>query len=631
MSLTKVTRKPFKAYLFGLMIFFIFFAFSLQYKGPIHRTDEMAYMSKAAAIAGYVTDRANPWYAGYSLLLAPLFHVFSDPFLIWKGVLFLNAVMWGLSFVVLFHVLTHLFPNKEDAQILEAMSICAIYPAFITMSSYAFATSAFSFFFMLALWTIIKYQCSGNLLWHFVSALLIGYLYWIHPTGLGIAAAYVILLLFEYKRNWKNILLQLITIACMILAYQHILHPWLNSIMDFRDHTGHEYLSARKMISYFFDIKNTSILIICLFGQYVYFTVSTLGIFHSFLIDFCRRIKENYRRISLHEIDFWIPAFVCLSFFFIVLMGAMSLVAHTNIQDTIPSCFLLHGRYPEHIVLPLLGILLLSYNQKIKISAAFILLLSGYLYWIPFLKVVPDFNPVNLTAYWPVVFRADFYSAALVSTLVVLLACYMKKKFVKVMLVISYIICIFYQKSSHYDALEFYSRTLELTDYIRETFPQGTTIAFDLRSLSLDARNRLLNYQSYAYFLYDYDYRRMTGEEWDNLSEGVFLTYTPEDYTTGKSGHLVFGPYLPLKAGKYHLTIKGKVTTLDKAFVDVVSDQAKVEHLRGTPLKSEDDVIFQDTFDINVDVTDYEVRIFAGENDVIRFDSYILEKIETGS
>lgn len=132
----------------GIAVFLIYFIFSLQYKIPMYLSDETAYMTKAAAIAGYPTDMASSWYAGYPLLLAPLFWIFSDPFVIWKGVMFLNALMFGASFAILFYLMVYIFPDKSIKQILTAVAVSALYPAFISMSGYSFATPGFILCFM---------------------------------------------------------------------------------------------------------------------------------------------------------------------------------------------------------------------------------------------------------------------------------------------------------------------------------------------------------------------------------------------------------------------------------------------------------------------------------------------------
>ena len=519
-----IIRKPFWAYLFGLTIFLIFFAFSLQYKSPAYLSDEIGYLSKAAAIAGYVTDMANQWHAGYSLILAPLFLIFSDPFTIWRGVLFLNAVMCGLSFIVLYYVLINIFPQKNDAQILGAMTICAFYPAFITMSGYAFASSAFSFFFMLVLWTLPKCWGERNLSWCFLNAILVGYLFWIHPTAYGVIAAYIILSLL-YRQNWGSFILKLVTICSMVFLYRFLFHPWLNSVMTLGVIGAVEYLPVREVIFRFLDVTYITILIFYIFGQYVYFTVATLGMFNSFLIDFFHNAKNNYQHIVSNKDKFFIPGFIILSFLFIIVIGAMVLITYAPSRYNALFAWLLHGRYPEHIFLPLLGILLLSDSNKFKFFSPIVVLLSGYLYWAPFLKIVPYFNPVNLMAYWPaVLFNENFYAATLVSTLVVLSACYMKKRFMYVVLIALYVVCILHQRNAHLDGIENHSRPSTFVSYIRETFPRGSVVAFDLNSRSLDRMNR---YQLYSFFLYDYNYRTMTYEEWSATNDGVFLTFSP--------------------------------------------------------------------------------------------------------
>ncbi|GHV44107.1 hypothetical protein FACS1894204_00680 [Synergistales bacterium] len=103
-------------------------------------------------------------------------------------------------------------------------------------------------------------------------------------------------------------------------------------------------------------------------------------------------------------------------------------------------------------------------------------------------------------------------------------------------------------------------------------------------------------------------------------------------YSTGHNGTLVYGPYNTIKAGKYHLTVMGHIDSVDKAYLDIVSQQGAKQYafFKLEPsIVASDGIILQEDFVISEDVTDYEVRIFVGEQDNIRFDGYQIELLVT--
>jgi glycosyltransferase involved in cell wall biosynthesis/ADP-heptose:LPS heptosyltransferase len=89
-------------------------------------------------------------------------------------------------------------------------------------------------------------------------------------------------------------------------------------------------------------------------------------------------------------------------------------------------------------------------------------------------------------------------------------------------------------------------------------------------------------------------------------------------HSTGKNGHLVFGPYMELAAGTYRLLLWGRATRWSQrdAF-DVVHDSGRVElfrgllgHLGAGPWRLEVELILDE------DVRDLEIRVLVGEEAV---------------
>lgn len=96
--------------------------------------------------------------------------------------------------------------------------------------------------------------------------------------------------------------------------------------------------------------------------------------------------------------------------------------------------------------------------------------------------------------------------------------------------------------------------------------------------------------------------------------------------TKSKSGFLIYGPYVPLKAGKYYLSVNGQATRLVSAYVDVVSDKGAKVHARVDLSKSTNSFLV-DKFEVNLPpgINDLEVRVWVGEGDEITLHGYSLK------
>lgn len=106
--------------------------------------------------------------------------------------------------------------------------------------------------------------------------------------------------------------------------------------------------------------------------------------------------------------------------------------------------------------------------------------------------------------------------------------------------------------------------------------------------------------------------------------------------TVSEAGFLIFGPYHPLKAGAYQVTITGSWQHLTgNEIVDMAYEQGtqKIFKLSLSKLLSESDQSIQTTFNIANDIGDFEIRIWVEQNtqlslNEIRIDTVKPEDVE---
>ncbi|NLY09867.1 MAG: hypothetical protein GXZ11_08315 [Tissierellia bacterium] len=389
--------------LLSLGVFLIYWLFNRQYTGPAYLSDEIGYLSKAAAFAGYPVDMASSWHGGYSLILSPLFIIFSDPYLIWQAIMIINAILWACSFVILFCLLNKCFPGKNFRSILGTVLICAIYPSWITMSGYAFSTSCFVLFYMLSIIALQKIDISKawTVLPH---SLLAGFLYWIHPTGLAVMVAsfLVVFVLSWNKRSFISLVLNSSTIVIMLVVYKFGVHEWLAAIMTPEGYTASDhYGSITEVFGNFFNFDFWKTWVPIFFGQMSYLLIASFGLVYVAIGEIWDRLKEGLHSFNSKE---WLinstMLFCFLSVLGVLLMGSLYFASNSLLRTDI----VIYGRYSEMVLLPLLGIgVLSSWRFRHLFRSVLIILLSTLL--VTIYTCTTDIgnynNLVNIQSFWP--------------------------------------------------------------------------------------------------------------------------------------------------------------------------------------------------------------------------------------
>lgn len=102
-------------------------------------------------------------------------------------------------------------------------------------------------------------------------------------------------------------------------------------------------------------------------------------------------------------------------------------------------------------------------------------------------------------------------------------------------------------------------------------------------------------------------------------------------YTNGQEGFLCFGPYVPLNAGRYHLTVKGKASLIENAWVDIASNQGKQQYAKilfSNTGDNEDHVLISEFITLDKPVDDLEIRVYVSASEKMRLDGYELVEIK---
>ncbi|GAA4409072.1 hypothetical protein GCM10011450_27170 [Advenella faeciporci] len=117
-------------------------------------------------------------------------------------------------------------------------------------------------------------------------------------------------------------------------------------------------------------------------------------------------------------------------------------------------------------------------------------------------------------------------------------------------------------------------------------------------------------------------------ESFTNLPSNVGLVVNHSKQSDGRAGYLAYGPYVPLKAGKYKLTVFGSSKKLNGAYIDIVSDKGDVVYKKiELPQYVKGSLLDEVSIDIPENALDLEVRVWVNEDDELTFSGYKLESV----
>jgi len=580
-------------------IFFGFLVFSLQYGGPTQLWDEVGYLTKAAAIAGHKIDLAGSYHGGYAFLLAPLFKILSGPSGVWLGVLALNAAVWTLTFGVLFFFLRTAFPERSIKVTLAVTIASACYPAWIAMNGYALATTWFVLIYMLSV-VVLQRAMRGRPLLIVIYSLLVGFLYWIHPTGLAVVVASFFTVI-GYAVSSRHVVILplhfLITVG-MILGYRYGVDPWLNSITSYSEVLFSQHYDEKipRLVNNLQNLQFWVLWVLLALGQFSYILITSLGLCSYAFFDVWTRFfytaKADQRRASCGNTD-WVFAYLAIATLGMVLMGSLSFASNLGFSK-VRMDFWFYGRYSEMTLLPLIAVGMMSrWRIRYTVITALFLLVNAFLLAIAqqWYQLDPGYNSLNLQSFWPRDLVGGFGGLRdwflMGAMAVVLVYAVKKRRFLWVALPL-YAISIYTHSSYHLAVRKVHSTPTGIVQYVRSNFsPSDTTcMGFDthiqkeIELQTADLRGLIISplkkerRNLYTYYFYDYSLRGMSPEEWLRDCNGPYLTYRGDQFMTPDNATYIAreaktGLFLVVRSAELSkLPIASDPVTLDGAYFD---------------------------------------------------------------
>jgi len=526
-----VNRYIASPYILPLLVFVSFFILSLGIGGPAYMSDEIGYLDKAATISGSTVHFTTSWFAGYSFLISPAFFLSSDPYVEWNIILVLNALMWAGSAALLQYVLRSTHPHASKRAIFLATCGAMLYPSWLSMSGYAFATSGFVLFFIAALAALIKSRLT-HLGWLSLAGLCAAYTAWIHPLGFLFVGLFALLLTLQavFKKRWQFLPIAACT-AIISLLYLAVVHPWLNKLMSGSIANDSHYTDGTYKVLHAIFTTDYWIQVGTLFLGLVFFVcIATFGIAGFALKTIGKELKDSNRSWKSFVQD---PRVVVLLLPILLVIGTIGITAVSwGASGQLRIDQWVYGRYTDMYLLPLIGYgLLATWRFKQAVWIAVTVIIAGI-----FLTLVTNpentsfafNNKVNLQALWPMhlasVLHLNHYWVWGVIGVCGVLVCGLmgdnRRKVYLPLLLIPIILTAGSNYLYNVTITRQHATVSSLYTYIRENYSKTDCIGF---TPEVDHNER---FNLYSYYLHGYNVKKMSLEQWQKQScNGPYLTY----------------------------------------------------------------------------------------------------------
>jgi 4-amino-4-deoxy-L-arabinose transferase-like glycosyltransferase len=265
-----------------LLLFFVRALLSLIRSGPVLVADEIGYLGNARAIVGGIGAQMEmaPFYrSGYSLLIAPLLKLSSDPAVEYHLVLVLNAALAAAVFPLLYLLLTR-FAGVPARVALWASLVGAVYPAITVLSQVAMSENAL--FPLVCVWLICfagllsAARPRSELLWAIALGAATGALWAVHNrmiVAVAVAVVGMAWLLHRRRIRPAALVAGVVAIALFVLGAH-----FLDSFVVDHNYGGtatDEFTSRMHELLHFEGIRTA---FANLLGQTWYLLVATFGL-----------------------------------------------------------------------------------------------------------------------------------------------------------------------------------------------------------------------------------------------------------------------------------------------------------------------------------------------------------------
>lgn len=327
--------------------------------GPYMFNDELGYLGNAAAFAGkdwhYIMQRCA-WYSyGWSMIISPLFMIFSNMQIIYRCINILNALLVVSVFLMQRHILMKMF-TAVDSNILTAISACVCsYPYILVNSSMAWCEIWLLFTFTaitLFLYYMIQYPKTYKV---FIWGVMLYYFYVCHNRMVSVVIAgsivfLVLCLIKKYKK--KDIFFYTIALLASHLIFGQFKEHLIS--LNWRDGlpSGNDMASGIEVFKNLLSLEGLKNFVSVICSQFIYICTSTYGLVPFGLFVCILKIVSKIKNKNINDVilEIWLT----LSFLGTFAISTIAVGAQMDISSRRVD-HIFYGRYYEPVCILILA------------------------------------------------------------------------------------------------------------------------------------------------------------------------------------------------------------------------------------------------------------------------------------
>ena len=344
--------------------------------------DEFGYWNNAAFLAGYDwsgISSISPYYSfGYSVILAPFFFFFSDPVIMYRAAIVLNAFLYVFSFLLSVACVRRLFRDLSFSFTAAVCLLTSLYCNNLIQVNMTWSEALLYFLFWVLTYSFIRYEETDGLGWLLLFLGGLAYAYVVHQRALSVVIAGVLSVIISKlisgsRASLRNLLIGVGILAVLFIAAV-LVKTWLqgsiwvwedSSVAARNDYSG----QIGKVLRIFTEFDSLKSFLIEFAGKFFYLFVAS-----GFLIYWGMRkcVCETIQGVrSRRPRVIWL--FLLTSVIFTMGISAVFFLDGGRLD------IILYGRYTEFTVGPLLalGVLHLYRERPGLRSFLFALVLFG--------------------------------------------------------------------------------------------------------------------------------------------------------------------------------------------------------------------------------------------------------------
>lgn len=329
------------------VLFAVRLVVSLIRTGPVLVADEIGYLTNARVLTGGIAGQLEqaPFYrGGYSLLIAPVVGLVSDPTVAYHLILVLNAVLAAAVFPLLYLLLTRFGGVRAELAFWAALAGAA-YPALTVLSQVAMSENAL--FPLVVVWLIafggvLSARRGGReMAWAVGLGAATGALWAVHNRMIVAVVLAVVGLIWLAARRRLRPAAAIVGLAVVALAFLGV--HFLDSYLIDHNYAGSAPDELSERMDEIFQFGGFRTALANLVGQSWYLAVATFGLAATAVWDFFGR----HRRTTAEEGP--APVLGIL----LALTALLLLISAAAFPERTRPDMLIYGRYTE-VVAPAL-------------------------------------------------------------------------------------------------------------------------------------------------------------------------------------------------------------------------------------------------------------------------------------